>query len=213
MSYIYVLDLLGTFVFAISGALIASKKQFDAFGTLVIAFVTAVGGGTLRDMMIGSTPVGWMNDTNYIIVVGLGFVASILFKNYIRKLSKTMFLFDTIGIGLFTILGLQKTLEMGLPPIIAVVMGMVSAVFGGVVRDTLTNEVPLIFRKEIYAIACLLGGILYLILDAFHLEESWKIAITVLVIMVIRVLAVKRKWALPLPVIPEKKKRKRRKKK
>ena len=205
--------MLGTFVFAISGALIASKKQFDAFGTLVIAFVTAVGGGTLRDMMIGSTPVGWMNDTNYIIVVGLGFVASILFKNYIRKLSKTMFLFDTIGIGLFTILGLQKTLEMGLPPIIAVVMGMVSAVFGGVVRDTLTNEVPLIFRKEIYAIACLLGGILYLILDAFHLEESWKIAITVLVIMVIRVLAVKRKWALPLPVIPEKKKRKRRKKK
>lgn len=209
MGYIYILDLIGTFVFAISGALIASKKQFDAFGTLVIAFVTAVGGGTLRDMMIGSTPVGWMNDTNYIIIVGLGLITSILFKKYIRKLSKTMFLFDTIGIGLFTILGLQKTLGLGLSPMIAVIMGMVSAVFGGVVRDTLTNEVPLVFRKEVYATACLLGGILYLILDVFHLEESWKIAITVLVIMIIRILAVKRKWALPLPVIPERKKKKK----
>lgn len=205
MDYIYILDLIGTFVFAISGALIASKKKFDAFGTLVIAFVTAVGGGTLRDMMIGSTPVGWMNDTNYIVMVGLGLVTSILFKKYILKLSKTMFLFDTIGIGLFTILGLQKTLGLGLSPMIAVIMGMVSATFGGVVRDTLTNEVPLIFRKEVYATACLLGGVLYLILDMFYLEESWKIAITVLVIMIIRILAVKRKWSLPLPEIGRKK--------
>lgn len=206
MNYIYILDLAGTLVFAISGALIANKKKFDAFGTLVIAFVTAVGGGTLRDMMIGSTPVGWMNDTNYIIMVGLGLVISVLFKKYILKLSRTMFLFDTIGIGLFTILGLQKTLGLGLSPVIAIIMGMVSAVFGGVVRDTLTNEVPLIFRKEIYATACLLGGVLYLLLDVFYLEESWKIAITVLIIMIIRILAVKRKWSLPLPEMPTKRK-------
>lgn len=201
LNYIYALDLIGTFVFAISGALIASKKEFDIFGALVIAFVTAVGGGTLRDMMIGSTPVGWMGDTNYLIAIALGVTTVVFFRQYIRKLSKTMFLFDTIGIGLFTILGLQKTLDLGLSPGIAVIMGMVSAVFGGVVRDTLTNEVPLIFRKEIYATACLFGGVLYLILGEFPLEDSWRISITVFSIMVIRILAVKKKWALPIPNI------------
>ncbi len=199
MNYIYIMDMVGTFVFAISGALVAIKKEFDFFGAMVIALVTAVGGGTLRDMMIGSTPVGWMNDTNYLIMIGLGIIFSVLFRKYIQKLSKTMFLFDTIGIGLFTILGLQKTLGLGLSPMIAVLMGMVSAVFGGVVRDTLTNEVPLIFRKEIYATACLSGGIIFLLLDVLGLQNDWSMAITVVYIMVIRILAVKRHWSLPIP--------------
>ena len=152
---IYILDLTGTFVFAISGTLTAINKKFDIFGAAVIAFVTAVGGGTIRDLLIGSQPVGWMRDLNYLVVIAAAVPISLLFRHYILKLRRTMFLFDTIGIGLFTILGLQKTLSFGLAPVVALMMGIVSAVFGGVVRDILCNEVPLIFRKEIYA--CLEG--------------------------------------------------------
>ncbi|MCL4158365.1 UNVERIFIED_CONTAM: hypothetical protein GTU68_017856, partial [Idotea baltica] len=161
MDLIYFFDLAGTLVFAISGVLTAANKKFDIFGAFVIAFVTAVGGGTLRDMMIGSHPVGWMTDSNYLVLIGIAVPISYLFRSFIQRLRRTMFLFDTIGIGLFTILGLQKTLELGLSPVVALLMGTVSAVFGGVVRDTLCNEVPLIFRKEIYATACLAGGLLY----------------------------------------------------
>uniref|UniRef100_UPI0040493D99 trimeric intracellular cation channel family protein n=1 Tax=Fulvivirga sp. TaxID=1931237 RepID=UPI0040493D99 len=197
MSLIYSLDIIGTFVFAISGAITASSKKLDIFGATVIAFVTALGGGTTRDVLIGSQPVGWMKDTNYLIVVILAVFCTYLFKPYIERLRKTMFLFDTIGIGLFTILGLQKVLSLGLSPAIAVIMGVVSAVFGGVVRDVLSNEVPLIFRKEIYATACLSGAILYLGLGYTPLSESIKIIITVAFIIIIRVLAVKRHWSLP----------------
>ncbi|MEM9821242.1 MAG: trimeric intracellular cation channel family protein, partial [Bacteroidota bacterium] len=148
MTLIYIIDLLGTLVFAISGALAAANKRMDVFGASVIAFVTAVGGGTIRDVLIGSQPVGWMKDLNYLLMIGIGIGFAFLFKKGIQQLRRTFFLFDTVGIGLFTILGLQKTLGLGLSPVIAVMMGTVSAVFGGVLRDTLSNEIPLIFRKE-----------------------------------------------------------------
>lgn len=196
-TFIYSLDLVGTFVFAISGTLTAANKQFDVFGAAVIAFVTAVGGGTIRDLLIGSQPVGWMLDLNYLFLILLAIPVSYFFKKYIQKLRRTMFLFDTIGIGLFTILGLQKTLAFGLSPIIALMMGIVSAVFGGVIRDTLCNEIPLIFRKEIYATACLAGGALFLLLQRIGLDQRWSILGAGLLIIVIRILAVKRKWALP----------------
>ena len=198
MNIIYALDLIGTFVFAISGTLTAASKKFDLFGAFVIAFVTAVGGGTLRDMLIGSHPVGWMKDLNYLYLIALAVPLSFFFRKHIVKLRRTMFLFDTIGIGLFTILGLQKTLGLGLSPIVAVMMGTVSAVFGGVVRDTLSNEVPLIFRKEIYAIACVLGGVTYLLLEHFIPHRNLNITLTVGLIIVIRILAVKRNWTLPV---------------
>jgi len=136
MNLIYVLDLIGTFVFAISGTLAAVEKRFDLFGAAVLAFVTAVGGGTLRDLLIGNTPVGWMRDLNYLLCIGLAIPLSFFFHTYIQRLRKTMFLFDTIGIGLFTILGLKTTLGIGLSPVIAVMMGTVSAVFGGEEWDT-----------------------------------------------------------------------------
>ena len=157
MNYLYLLDLIGTGVFAISGALTAAEKKLDVFGIAAVAFITAVGGGTLRDVLIGSTPVSWMNDLTYLILIVVGFVIAISFKSYILNLRKTFFLFDTIGIGVFTVLGLEKSLEIGLHPVISVMMGMVSAVFGGVIRDIVCNEIPLIFRKEIYALACLIG--------------------------------------------------------
>lgn len=196
---IYSLDLIGTFVFAISGTLTAMNKKFDIFGAAVIAFVTAVGGGTIRDLLIGSQPVGWMLDLNYLIVIAAAVPTSFFFKMYIQKLRRTMFLFDTIGIGLFTILGLQKTLDFDLVPVVALMMGIVSAVFGGVVRDILCNEVPLIFRKEIYATACLAGGLLYLGLQYLGLAYHLSIWITVFFIIILRILAIKKHWSLPIP--------------
>lgn len=194
---IYGVDLAGTFVFAVSGWLLASNKKLDIFGASVIAFVTAVGGGTLRDLLIGSRPVGWTQDLNYLLMIALGIVCGLFFKRVFEKLRKTMFLFDSMGIGLFTILGIQKTLEFGLSPVIAVMMGIISAVFGGVLRDTLVNEIPLIFRKEIYATVCLTGGVLYLILQRFIPNDDWVVIITIIYIISVRILAVKRKWSFP----------------
>jgi uncharacterized membrane protein YeiH len=161
---IYFVDLAGTFVFAVSGWLLASKKELDFFGAAVISFITAVGGGTLRDVLIGSTPVGWMQDINYLLIIASAMLATVFFKRIFEKLRRTMFLFDSIGIGLFTILGVQKTLGLGLSPVVAIMMGTISAVFGGVLRDTLVNEIPLIFRREVYATVCVAGGTTYWLL-------------------------------------------------
>ncbi|MBT8190788.1 MAG: trimeric intracellular cation channel family protein [Saprospiraceae bacterium] len=198
MELLYVADLVGTFVFAISGVMVASAKKFDVFGAFVIAFVTAIGGGTLRDILIGSLPVGWIQDVTYIFVIMVACLCSVLFSRYIINLSKTLFLFDTIGIAVFTILGLQKALDVGTPAVVAVMMGTISAVFGGVVRDVLCNEEPLIFRKELYATPCIFGGVLYLILDRSGLIQPAVIGITIAGIIIVRLLAVKRHWSLPL---------------
>lgn len=194
---IYVLDLAGTFVFAVSGWLLASKKQLDFFGASVIAFITAVGGGTLRDLLTGSQPVGWMLDANYLIVIAAGIVSGLFFKRIFEKLRRTMFLFDSVGIGLFTILGIEKTLSLGLSPAVAIMMGTVSAVFGGVLRDTLVNEIPLIFRREIYATVCIAGGVIYLLLGELALHADFRMIITILFIIIIRILAVVRNWSFP----------------
>jgi uncharacterized membrane protein YeiH len=196
MGLVYALDLIGTLVFAISGAISASERKLDAFGALVIAFVTAVGGGTLRDVLIGSTPVAWMREMNYLYLIVASVILTFFFKERLMKLRMTFFLFDTIGIGLFTILGVQKTLDMGLSPPIAVIMGTVSAVFGGVTRDILCNEVPLIFRKEVYATACMIGAICYLGFCSF-LDQGLSMVLTVSLIIFIRIMAVKKKWSLP----------------
>ena len=201
MDLIYVLDIIGTFAFAISGALVASKKDFDLFGVIIIAFVTAVGGGMTRDVLINAHPINWIGDLNYIWTIMAAVVFTFLFKSKIAPLSKTMFLFDTIGIGVFTLLGTQKGLSYDLHPFIAVVMGMVSSVIGGVIRDVLTNEVPLIFKKEIYASACLAGGTMYLICNYFQLSESIQFLTTILTVIAIRSLAVK--YHLELPKIKD----------
>ncbi len=197
MDLIYVLDIIGTFAFAISGALVASKKDFDLFGVVIIAFVTAVGGGMTRDILINAHPINWIGDLNYIWTILIAVVFTFLFKSKIAPLSKTMFLFDTIGIGVFTLLGTQKGLSFELHPFIAVVMGMVSSVIGGVIRDVLTNEVPLIFKKEIYASACLAGGTMYLITNHFELPENAQYIATIITVILIRSLAVIYKLELP----------------
>ena len=201
MELIYTLDILGTFAFAISGALVASDKNFDLFGVLIIAFVTAVGGGMLRDVLINAHPINWMGDLNYVWTILAAVITTILFKSKILPLSKTMFLFDSIGLGVFTLLGLQKALAFGLDPSIALIMGLISSVFGGVLRDVLTNKVPLIFEKEIYASACLVGGITYLTLDFLGLKEEINFIFAASIIFTIRLIAVK--FHLQLPKIKD----------
>jgi uncharacterized membrane protein YeiH len=198
MTLLYVFDLIGTFVFAISGVLISSQNRFDFFGASVIAFVTAIGGGTLRDVLLGYHPISWIENTTYIYVISLAIISSALLKPYILKISKTLFLFDTIGISVFTIIGVQKAYAFGVPPIIAVIMGTITAVFGGVLRDVLCNEQPLIFRKEIYATPCILGGTFFLVLLNFNVSTSLATIITSIFIIGIRLLAVKKNWALPI---------------
>lgn len=193
----YLLDILGTMAFAISGVLTALNKKMDPFGVFVIAFVTAVGGGTLRDVLIGRTPVVWMRDLNYVYVIIAGFFLALLFKKKLDKLRTSLFLFDTIGLGVFTLIGLERGIEIGLHPVICVALGTMTACFGGVIRDILCNDIPVIFRKEIYATICIIGGIIFFMLRELKLPEDIIYLATSGVIITIRLLAVKFRWSLP----------------
>lgn len=197
MTLQYSLELLGTFFFAISGALAIREHHNDLFGAGFTGFVTAIGGGTLRDMMLGSYPLVWIGDINFLYAVITGVVVAYFFFEFLIQLRRTFLLFDTVGLSLFTILGVEKALSMGVRPEIAAIMGMFTAVMGGVIRDVLTHETPVIFRKEIYATACLAGATLYLILFYFELDRNSNVIISSVLIMVIRLLAVKYKLSLP----------------
>ncbi|MCP4456737.1 MAG: trimeric intracellular cation channel family protein [Cytophagales bacterium] len=193
---LYIIDLIGVTVFAISGGLTARDKQLDVFGIAAVAFITALGGGTLRDVLMGSTPVGWMVDLRYLIMIAAGISVSLMFGERVRKFRRTFFLFDSIGIAVFTVLGLQKALALGMHPVIAVMMGMISAVFGRVTRDVICNEIPLIFRKEIYALACLFGGTIFILLRYLDIDSTINILVTIIIIFALRSLAVRFKWNL-----------------
>lgn len=191
------IDIIGTLVFAISGALTAIYKKLDLFGVYCIAFVTALGGGTLRDILIGNAPVGWMLDLKYIAIIFVGFLLSILFNKYLEKLRISLFLFDTIGFGVFTLIGIEKGIENGLHPVICIVLGTLTATFGGVIRDILCNEIPVLFRKEIYATLCILGGFLFFILEALDVNQDVMYLATSSFIISIRMIAFKYNWSLP----------------
>jgi uncharacterized membrane protein YeiH len=191
------LDILGTIAFAISGVLIAMNKRMDPFGVIIIAFVTAVGGGTLRDVMVGIEPVSWMRNMIYVYVIFASTVFAVVFRNQLKHLRRSLFLFDTIGIGLYTVVGIETGLTAELHPIICVFLGTMTACFGGVIRDILCNEIPVIFRKEIYATACILGGLTYFLLREFLESQNSLFVIAGLVVIVVRLLAVKFKISLP----------------
>ncbi|MCK0178146.1 trimeric intracellular cation channel family protein [Flavobacteriaceae bacterium S0862] len=193
----YTIDILGTIAFAISGVLVAMNKKMDLFGILIIAFVTAVGGGTLRDVLIGQTPVVWMKDMTFTYVILGSAVFAVLVRNKINYLRTSLFLFDTIGIGLYTVVGVEKGISAGLHPIICIALGTISACFGGVIRDILCNEIPVIFRKEVYATACILGGLSYFLIRKLPLESDFVFIISGAIVILVRLLAVKFKIALP----------------
>ena len=193
----YSIDILGTVAFAISGVLVAMNKKMDLFGILIIGFVTAVGGGTLRDILIGQTPVSWMQDITYTYVILGSAIFAIVFRSYINYLRTSLFLFDTIGIGLYTVVGIEKGINAGLHPVICIALGAITASFGGVIRDILSNEIPVIFRKEIYATACIIGGITYFLVRKLPLDDNFVFLLSAGIVILIRILAVKFKIGLP----------------
>ena len=191
------LEIIGTMAFAMSGALTAMNKKMDPFGVFIIAFVTAVGGGTLRDVLIGRTPVGWMLDIRYVYLIIVGFILAIVFRKKFDRLRTSLFLFDTIGLGVFTLIGLEKGMNIGLHPVICIALGTITACFGGVIRDILCTEIPVIFRREIYATICIFGGIVFFLLRKLNLENDFLYLATSIIIITIRLMAVKFKWYLP----------------
>jgi uncharacterized membrane protein YeiH len=193
-----VIEISGTVAFTISGAFSAMQKRLDVFGVLILGFVTAIGGGTIRDVLIGDTPVAWMrNYETPLIILGTA-IATILFKKYIKTFKITLFLFDALGLGLFTIIGTQKGIAAGLNPGVCVALGTITGCFGGVLRDILLNNIPLIFQKEIYATACIVGGTLYILMVGVgHLDTNGIELLAVAVVCAIRIIAVKYKLSLP----------------
>lgn len=198
MQLQYIFDLVGTGFFAATGVLVAtSKSGHDWFGVSFIGFITAIGGGSLRDIMLGSYPLLWVKDINFMYAIMTGIVLTRLFYTQLLKMPKALFVFDSLGIAMFTITGVEKSLGLGVYPLIAAIMGMFSAVMGGVIRDVLTNEIPILFRKNIYASACLAGAAIYVLLEHGGVERNINIIISMLFIFSIRVVSEKFKLSLP----------------
>lgn len=196
MDFTLVVDILGVIAFSISGVLLSMRKRMDAFGILIIAFVTSVGGGTLRDILLGY-PVAWMRNLTYVYVIFATTILAVIFRQKLAHLRKSLFLFDTIGIGLYTVVGVEKGLSAELPAVMCIALGTMSACFGGVLRDILCAEIPVIFRREIYATACIVGGLSYFILSWFGVSDNLVFIFSGLVVILIRILAVTFKLTLP----------------
>ena len=196
-GFLQVIDILGTFAFAVSGAFSAMERKLDPFGILIISFATAIGGGTIRDLMVGNLPVNWLHNDRIIILIFFTAICSMLFGSYIRKLTTTLFVFDALGLGLFTITGLEIGLRYGFSSTICIALGTITACFGGVLRDVLLNKVPLIFRREIYALACITGGAVYYLCGTMGWNNDFTRIACILLIFIIRIIAVRFNLALP----------------
>ena len=197
IDQIYLWDLIGTAVFGVSGVLVGLERRMDVFGMLILAFVTGVGGGTLRDIMIGSIPVFWMNNLTYILMVVISVVLTVIFrKQFSEHWSKSLMLFDTVGLGVFTIIGIERAWRFGLSPTIAIILGTMTGSFGGVIRDILANKLPALFHKEIYATACIAGGTVYFLINGL-MNHNLVVFITIMVVISVRLLSLKYHWELP----------------
>ena len=197
MELFRVIDIAGTVAFSIAGAFAAMEKKLDVFGIFIIAFVTALGGGTLRDVLVGEEPVKWMRDLSPSIVVLVSTVAAMLFTNTIKNFHKILLLFDSIGLGFFTVLGIQVGINHELHPAICVALGTMTACFGGVIRDVSLNSIPLIFKREIYATACVFGGVIFYVLKMTEVPKFALEATCIAAIVALRLLAVRFNWRLP----------------
>ena len=197
MTFTTLIDYIGTFAFAISGIRMAAAKKFDWFGAYVVGLVTAVGGGTIRDLLLGITPF-WMLQPSYLIVTGFALLVVIIFGKHLIKMNTTMFLFDAIGLGLFTVVGYEKSLAAGFPIWVNIIMGTLTGAAGGILRDTLFNEVPLIFRKDVYATACILGGLIFFICQEASIGNAMCEILSASSVILIRIWAVRKSASLPL---------------
>jgi len=196
-NFLYIIDILGTFAFAVSGAFFAMEKKLDPFGVLILSFITAIGGGTLRDIMIGDLPVGWLRNSTATTVIFSAAIASMFFGSFIRRFNMTLFVFDALGLGLFTFIGIEKGIQINLSIGVCIALGTITACFGGVIRDVILNTVPLVFRKEIYALASVAGGLLYFAFLEAGVDNDMAKIICILLIFAIRIIAVRYKLGLP----------------
>ena len=194
---IYLLDLLGTFVFAVSGAMAASKKKVDLFGAIFAGLITAVGGGTIRDVLIGSFPVMWIENLTYIYVGLIGALATFILPQFFFRWKNAVLFIDAIGLAVFTIIGITKTELFGFHPVVAILMGVVTGVMGGILRDAFVGNTPMLLRREIYAGASLLGAIIYTLFDLGGLDQEVNQSIVIVFIIAFRWISIKFKWRLP----------------
>lgn len=191
------ISLLGSLTLAISGALKAINKKFDPFGILIIGFVTAVGGGTIRDMLLTDKTVFWLNESIHLYFIIGGVILAIIFRNKLNKFNKSLTFFDALGLGLFTITGVQIGLDYDLRAINCIILGTITGSFGGVLRDVLVNETPVIFKKEIYATISIFGGGLYLLLVNLEIQNPYLQIIPIVFIIIARLAVLKFKISLP----------------
>lgn len=198
-SFLFIQDLIGTIVFAISGAIAARQHKMDIFGMYVLAFVTGVGGGTLRDVMIGNTPVFWMKQPIYVLMIALAVIITAICKNRFDHAhwKNGLLIFDAIGLGVFTVIGVQKGIDFGLHPLICIALGAVTGCFGGLIRDILRNEVPIILQKEVYVTASLVGGTIFILFREAGFESNWIDIATISTVIVIRVFTMRFNLHLP----------------
>lgn len=197
-TFLFIIEVVGTVAFAISGIRLAATKNFDWFGAYTVGLVTAIGGGTLRDLLL-DIPVFWMQTWWYLAVTGLSLALVLIFKSLLVSRDRMLFVFDSVGLALFCVIGIQKTLMAGYPMWVATVLGIITGAFGGVIRDILINEEPLIFQKDIYATACLAGAVVYWIAGLLGLDAFCQEAACAIVVIGLRVLSLK--YSLQLPVL------------
>ncbi len=195
-TFIFIIEILGTLAFGVSGVRLAAKKRFDWFGAYTIGVITAIGGGTLPDVLL-DIPVFWMQTWLYLAVTGVSFLIVAAFTRVLTSDSKSLFMFDAVGLTLFVITGKQKTRAEGYPMWVAIIMGMITGSFGGVLRDVLINEEPLFFRKDIYATACLAGGGVYWLASLCDSPVWVQQSLCVITILVLRWGALRYGWHLP----------------
>ena len=197
-NLIYFIDLLGTVVFAFSGVLVAGRMKMDIIGVLVLAAVTSIGGGTIRDLLIGATPVFWIKDSHYLLTIALTAVAGMGIARVQHRFPWYILpLLDAVGLALFVVIGAQKALSFGTSGVIAVIMGCITGVAGGVVRDILAGEIPMVLRKEVYVTACLLSGTIYVLLLELELGHVASMFVSMLSLLCVRVPAIFMHLSLP----------------
>ena len=198
MNLIQIILYIGIFVFAITGALKARTHQMDIFGAAVIAFATAYGGGTIRDLLIGVRPVNWVNDYLALaLVVGAVIIVS-LFRFNTARFRRTIFFTDAIGLGMFTVFGIEKSMRIDINDGYAIIMGVITATFGGLLADIICGEVPDLLKKgELYATACAMGGVCYVLLKKPGLEYNTGLFICVIIVVGIRILSKRKRLTLP----------------
>jgi len=197
MRLLYLFDLLGTVAFAISGAVAGVRKNFDLYGIIVLALVTAVGGGTIRDVLVGRIPPFIFTDINYFLISIAAALITFFFHKYVEKKYKLLLIMDAIGLGVFTVIGISVGLQYNIGYFGAVVMGVMTGTFGGMIRDVLQKEVPLVLQKEIYASACIIGGIVFVVFDILKINNVLNVAISGVAVFLIRFVAIQKNWHLP----------------